>query len=245
MSKFSQLAFVTLLVLSQSASAFYTCKPFSINAEATLRSTEADKLLKTSNVEKATKRALIKKRLEKPPQFFSMLENKLENGELFQSFLEEVNDAAHDIIRKKGKLTDKNFTVETFLAAPVSKARTISKRVFIDVTERNWTRLQQSIFNDVAMENWKQARELVAQKLQSNLVLNQKAASDNSHFRFVFGSYGFVEVNKNNLGKGTWCLAVDTRLDNNRLIEGAEKIRVEGDEAVPAESEQPEEDESF
>lgn len=175
--------------------------------------------LKTSALEKRIKNGLIFSRINKPAEFFKIKNNTVENPPLYQSYVDEVNEA----------FFNKNMKPETrkvdyyklyMESAPVEMARKIAKLKLLQTVEKNWLKLKDTIFNDYSVEDKNAAKALTIEKMKENFIY----LPDIKHQRFLFKFFdSFVEISKD-LKTGRVALDIDSRLDTNTLSPDADNI---------------------
>jgi hypothetical protein len=192
--------------------------------------------LKRTNtrLEMAVKNDKIIQRIVSESKFKQELTNLNENPELYQSWLEEVNELFQErrvplnLKPKKGQdLYSKYFT-----GSRIDTAKKLAKEAMLFAVLSNWNQLKTTIFNEIAVEDWHTARAVTLEKFKDRFFYDPnspryKGHDANYYFDFEGSS---VTVDRKNLSIVRVVLSVDHRFDNE-LEPGAEEIRADNDES--------------
>ncbi len=217
---------ITLIALIAAPGAqAYQKRPekFSVpNPKALAAHVETVKDLKMPKLELLMKKDLAHIRVTNRKKFADLKSNELENAALYQSFINEIDDAFNGKAIPQSK--DKKFNYfEKYVygKAPIDIARKIAKKELLDLISRNWVKLKETIFNEYDVESWAQARGITTEKMNESLIYvpRKNAAS----YLFKFGD-SFAEIDKATLKTGRVALDIDSRLDSNSLAADADHI---------------------
>lgn len=217
-----------IVLLFQNAVWAYQSPEFKFVIESPLRESKSvEKIpgLKMSRLERSTKASLAKTKILNPAKFNEIKNNKLENSELYQSWVNEV-DAA--LAGKKIKANPKakiDYYAKYIEGTPVDVAKKIAKRQMLNLILRNWNSLKETIFNDAGIESREQARQYAFDQMNKAFIYVPRKNTQNS--LFMLGD-SFVEVDGRSLKTGRSGLDVDTRFENSLKPE-AENIVADDD----------------
>jgi hypothetical protein len=207
---------VLIILVSFSLPALALQKQFTFTLEKPLaeaQKTESMGKLRTSGLEKSIKSSLIKMRLQNPSKFFELKKNSLENSELYQSYINEVDEALWGA--RINRINPKIPLYDQFmLNSHIDAARKIAKEEMFKVLQQNWPKLKETIFNDYGVDTWEVAKIIVTDKMNDMLAYIPQPKSPN--YLFLFGE-NFVQIDKKTLKKVKVALDVNSRLDGNNL----------------------------
>jgi hypothetical protein len=191
--------------------------------------------LKATNtrLERAVKNDKIIQKLNSDAKFRRELTNLNENPELYQSWLEEVNDLFQERripLNLKPKRGQDLYT-KYFVGSRIDMAKKLAKEAMLFAVLSNWSQLKSTIFNELTVEDAKTARLVTLDKFKDRFFYNPRSPrfeghDQNYYFEFEGSS---VTVDRRNLSIVRVVLSVDHRFENE-LEAGAENIRADNDD---------------
>jgi hypothetical protein len=208
--------------------------------------------LRTRVPERTFKANMIALRIRDPKKFEEDRKDTLENSPLYQSWMDEVNEAmkGKNISPKLATLSNDELYRRFFDGSPVDLAKKIAKRQMVMNVQRNWSFLKESIFNDIGADTWcppppakkKGLAEgpmddpdrpfgvrVTADRLNELLLYSTRYSrvARSYVFTFDFGGPNFVEVDSRTLRNGRTGVDISSSHDDNHLEDGAENIRTD------------------
>lgn len=202
-----------------------------------------------SRLEQVTKNNLIGMKLTDPKKFEDLREASLDNSPLYQSWVDEVNEALSERPLPKKVVLKKNETyLEKFFdGSRIDLAKRIAKKQMFEALQRNWPWLKDTIFNEFGANQWRHpavkpkreaeapisdegpsGADLAVEKLNEGFHYSPRHSDGSSFdFDFDFGGRNFVEIDRHSLKHGRVALDIDSDHDANRLEPGADKIQAD------------------
>ena len=203
-----------------------------------------------SRLELVTKNNLIEMKVKDPKKFEEVRHGRLENSPLYQSWVDEVNEALSERPPSKTVVLRKNesYFQRFFEGTKIDVAKKIAKKQLFLGLQRSWPWLKETIFNEFGSTEWRHSKplkpsaeaaisvdipsgaEFTVNKLNEMFHFSPKeSTSKNFEFDFDFAGRNFAEIDRMTLKKGRVGLDVNSEHDVNRLEPGAEKIKSEDD----------------
>lgn len=217
MTRWQYPLFLLILSFSGSALALQKQQSFSIsNPKSAARAVDLDTLLRMTHLERITKNTLIDLKIKNPKKFAELRQKTLENSSLYQSYIDEVEEAflERNFFSKHIPHFGRDLYEKYMMGTPIDMARKNAKKQMFLFIKKNWPVLKDTIFNEYDVDNWKIASQITADKLNESFVYSPRGPHSDSFF-FAADSWGFVEILKKTLSNGRVVLDVDSRLDNN------------------------------
>lgn len=182
--------------------------------------------LKMKRLEEIEKSALARKRILFPAEFFQLKAKSLENSELYQSWIEEVNEALWGKNLKANPKDKINYYEKFVENTRIDLAKKIAKRQMLLLLKNNWNKVKETIFNEYVIEKWSEA-EIEIHRLLNERFIYVPRPQQNTYL-FMLGD-SFVEIDKQTLKRGHAALDINSRLDGN-IIPDVEIIADDADQ---------------
>ena len=201
-----------------------------------------------SRLEVVTKNNLISMKLKDPKKFEEVRQDRLDNSPLYQSWVDEVDEALSERQLPKTVVLKKNqsYVEKFFDGTRIDLAKRIAKKQMFEALQRNWPWLKDTVFNEFGATQWRTPSKLkrepeapIADENPSGADLSVEKLNEGFHcsprhsnsgvydFDFDFGGRNFVEVDRHSLKHGRVALDINSEHDDNRLAPGADKIQAD------------------